>query len=51
MITRALLQDINWVWHGVHLPKLSPREAGIDHVALYCYFVQKISSEFVSHVI
>ncbi len=34
MITRELLHDINWRWQGVHLPKLSPREAKVVHVVL-----------------
>lgn len=36
------------LWQGVHLPKLSPLEAKIDHVHI---FLQKILSEFVSNVI
>lgn len=44
MITKALLQGVNWVWQGAHLLKRSFLEAKTDRVALCSDFEQKIQS-------
>lgn len=47
MITRVLLQDINWAWQGVHLPKLKPTWG--KH--LPCGFVSTFSHNLLNCVI